>query len=211
MAGTRSKVDGLKQGWTMVPVKALHKAEWNYKTNDPDLSAKLKANIERNGVIENIIIREHDDGYEVVNGNHRYEVVKEMGTAEVMAFNLGKVSEAQARRVAVETNQTRFKDDAAALAIVINDVLKEYSAFDFAQTSPYTEQEIEAFAASINYVFPETGGETHSETRIHRLSFDCDDETLNAFNLLHQRAKSSDGAVSASDVFAQLVSGLITV
>ena len=57
---------------TVLPIDALRKAPWNYKTDDPKLAEKLRANMERNGQLENIVVRQMDDeSYEVVNGNHR--------------------------------------------------------------------------------------------------------------------------------------------
>ena len=68
-----------KLGFIEVPIDKLVKADWNYKTEDDKKQEKLKENIKRNGQIENILIRELDTGYyEVVNGNHRLSVLKEL-------------------------------------------------------------------------------------------------------------------------------------
>lgn len=47
-----------KIGFQEIDIENLVKAEWNYKKDDAILHEKLKANILKNGLIENIIVRE---------------------------------------------------------------------------------------------------------------------------------------------------------
>ena len=127
-----------------IPVEKLVKANWNYKEDDEALLAKLVENIKRNGQIENIIVRELDTGfYEVVNGNHRYDALCVIGAKEVVCFNLGKISDAQARRIAVETNETRFGTDNVRLAEVLKEINDEFGLSELAKTMPFDEEEIQ--------------------------------------------------------------------
>ena len=67
-----------KLGWTDVKVSHLSKAAWNYKDEDAEQTKKLIANFKRNGQVENLQIRQRGNGsYEVVNGNHRLDVMNE--------------------------------------------------------------------------------------------------------------------------------------
>lgn len=134
----------LKHGWVECPIDQLVFAEWNYKKDDEKLLEKLKANIRRNGLIENIIIRElHDDAgeltcYEVVNGNHRLRAVQELGTYTFLhVYNLGNISEIQAKRIAVETNETKFASDRNRLDELIYEVLASEESIDVRETLPY--------------------------------------------------------------------------
>ena len=63
--------------WQAVDTDKLDPAPWNYKGDDEEKAAKLLAQIERNGQLENIIVREMPKGrLEVVNGNHRLPVFR---------------------------------------------------------------------------------------------------------------------------------------
>ena len=133
-----------------MPITSLVKADWNYKMNDNLLSEKLANNIKRNGQIENIIIRELDTGFfEVVNGNHRLDVLKSIGYLDVHCFNLGSISESQAKRIAVETNETRFESDIKLLSETITSILEEFSLDEIEITMPFTEDEINQMLGKI--------------------------------------------------------------
>jgi len=138
---------GYKLGFIEIPTEKLVKADWNYKTEDPNKQEKLKENIKRNGQIENIIIRELETGfYEVVNGNHRLSVLKALNIEKAYSYNLGKISQAQAIRIAIETNETKFDTDSIALAERVKELTEEFDLKDLINTLPYSETEIDNFS-----------------------------------------------------------------
>ena len=138
---------GYKLGFIEIPTDKLVKADWNYKTEDPNKQEKLKENIKRNGQIENIIIRELETGfYEVVNGNHRLSVLKALNIEKAYSYNLGKISQAQANRIAIETNETKFDTDSIALAERVKELTEEFDLKDLINTLPYSETEIDNFS-----------------------------------------------------------------
>jgi hypothetical protein len=128
----------------------LKKAKWNYKTDNPKLLEKLKANIQRNGQIENILVREIKDGYEVVNGNHRLDALKQLGFKNVVAYNLGKITQASAMRVAIETNETKFDSDPLKVAETLNTILQEFDLDDSSLTMPFDKTELEEAKRMLN-------------------------------------------------------------
>jgi hypothetical protein len=133
----------MEKGFCEIPIEQLVKADWNYKEDNPELEQKLLENIKRNGQIENIIVRVLDTGfYEVVNGNHRLDVLKMADFDSVYCFNLGQVTEAQAKRIAVETNETRFQSDFKSLAMIVNEVFMEFD--DANLTMPFDDYDLEA-------------------------------------------------------------------
>ena len=134
-------------GFIEIPTEKLVKADWNYKTEDPNKQEKLKENIKRNGQIENIIVRELETGfYEVVNGNHRLSVLKALNIEKAYSYNLGKISQAQAIRIAIETNETKFDTDSIALAERVKELTEEFDLKDLVNTLPYSETEIDNFS-----------------------------------------------------------------
>ena len=143
MAKSRNNLEKLKN-FIEVPLSKIDKAPWNYKEDDPRLMRKLVSNFRRNGQLETVILREMPKGrYEMVNGNHRLDAMREIGDETVVGYNLGKVSEATARRVAVETNETKFASNDALLSKVINEILGEYDADELVGTLPYTAAELD--------------------------------------------------------------------
>jgi hypothetical protein len=145
------------QGFIRVPRRLLRPASWNYKRQDETRQAKLLAQIQRNGQVENIIVRLAPDSafpdapFEVVNGNHRLPVFEALAIDEPMCFNLGPISLAAAKRVAVETNETTFDADPLALASIVREIMEEFGVEDFELTSPYTADDLAHFGDLLSF------------------------------------------------------------
>jgi|21_taG_2_1085346.scaffolds.fasta_scaffold06650_4 ParB-like chromosome segregation protein Spo0J len=140
-----------KLGWVDVEVKDLVKAEWNYKEEDKKQTEKLIANFKKNGQVENIQIRELGDKYEVVNGNHRLDVMKEIGMDKAHAYNYGEMTKAAAQIVAIETNETRFRSNAFKLAETFEELKDTYSVEEMTKTMPFDEKEIFNMIEVLNF------------------------------------------------------------
>lgn len=139
----------MNKGFCEIPIDKLVKAGWNYKENNKELAEKLANNIKRNGQIENIIVRELDTGfYEVVNGNHRLDVLKELGFETIYSFNLGSISESQAKRIAVETNETKFSSNTESLSALVKELSIEFDDIDL--TMPFSEEEMNEMLADVD-------------------------------------------------------------
>lgn len=137
-----------RHGFCTLSLEKLVKASWNYKMEDEALSAKLLANLKRNGQIENLVVRELPTGfYEIVNGNHRYDVLqhiaRETGSDEVMCYNLGSIGEAAAQRIAIELNETRYQTDTLRLSELLNEISEFFTVEDMQSSLPYSPEELE--------------------------------------------------------------------
>ncbi len=129
-----------------LPIDQLALAPWNYKLDDEEKVAKLINNVKLNGQVENIIVRELATGFfEVVNGNHRLDAFRRMGMQTAVCFNLGPISDVAARRIAIETNETKFAVDDLKLAGLLKDIRTEVSLDDLVATMPYTEVDLKRF------------------------------------------------------------------
>lgn len=133
----------IKKGWGRFPIKKMVPADWNYKEDDEEKAENLRNNIKRIGQVENILIRELDTGFlEVINGNHRLPVFKELKINKPVCFNFGKISLAAAQRIAVETNETKFDSNANSLAAIIKEISAEFEIEELSTTMPYTQDEL---------------------------------------------------------------------
>lgn len=136
-------------GWVRLPLTALKKAPWNYKVDDAEKAKKLTANIKRNGQVQNIIVREIGKGkFEIANGNHRLDSFLELKYKDAVCYNLGKVSQAVAERVAIETNEQSFDPDPIKLGQVIEHLLEEFPRENLLETLPYAEVDFDALIAA---------------------------------------------------------------
>lgn len=207
----------LAKGFQKIDITELHQCTWNYKKfNDSALQAKLVANIEKNGQIENLITYEDEHGQIIIaNGNHRYLALQELQFTHAECYHLGKMTEAQAKRIAVETNETKFETDKNKLAELVDTLVGAFEDFD--ETNPFDEKEMNVFANMLKddeiLVDDETpkkpaksktmvsgGGEKYTTVKLE-LSPDLSDRFNNAL------AKFSflEGTEKPLDIIVQLV------
>ena len=141
-----------------VKLKNVIKAEWNYKTDDDARLQVLINNIKENGQLENIIVRELGDGrYECVNGNHRLEAFKALNYEKVLVYNLGTIPLRKAKKIAVQTNETKFDANSLKLAEIITDISEEFTLQEMVNTMPYTVEDINNFKAVVDFDFGDLG------------------------------------------------------
>lgn len=134
--------------YVTLQVTQLHKAAWNYKDDDDLVKDKLKEAIKRNGQLVNIIVRESEstDGcFEIVNGNHRLDAFTELGITECIAVNLGKISQAEAIRIGIETNELEFAVNDARLAAALKEIASSVDMTELLKTMPYDQATIEQY------------------------------------------------------------------
>jgi len=144
---TKDQALELLKSYKPVKISQIDKAEWNYKIDDEKKKEKLKKQIVRNNQIENIIVRiKEDSRYECINGNHRLDAFKEMNWEYCIAYDCGKISQATAERIAIETNETKFNSDNLKIAELITDILKEYDMKEIELTMPYTMEELKDYS-----------------------------------------------------------------
>ena len=86
---TKPLFDFSVKGYTSIPIDIIDKAEWNYKQEDKRKSLSLVGNFLRNGQVENVIVRQTGDRFEMSNGNHR------LGTARkiLQLFKDGQIEQ----------------------------------------------------------------------------------------------------------------------
>ena len=111
--------------------------DWNPKSNDKEYE-KVKVSIETNGLMSAVFVRETDKGLELVDGNQRVRAAKELGYDEIYVYNLGEISEAEAKQLVLYFQlQVPFVRDMLAPLVV------ELDALDM--RLPYNEKELEKF------------------------------------------------------------------
>lgn len=202
----------LKQlGYEVIEIEKLVKADWNYKGEDEGKSIKLQENIKRNGQIENIIVRKLETGfYEVVNGNHRYDAMKEIGFKFAVVHNKGEITLSEAKRIAIETNETKFDTDQLKLAELLGDITNDFSVEDIAQTMPYNPEEIKDMVDVLGFDFTQyqqeppsgfTNPNTSDNEKYQTITIDVPEETANLWNKWQERCKELLGYDNPSKAF----------
>ena len=193
----------MKKGFIDIEISKLKKAEWNYKEENDILTKKLLCNMQKNGQIENIIIRElKKDTFEVVNGNHRIDVMKILKNKKVHAFNLGKISLVEAQRIAIETNETKFGSNEIKLGNLISEISKEFEMTDLVESMPYSQDEINSMISINKFDWDEKNeNEEVNEKFNNIIKLKVSDITFAQWEQLKARVEKIGGYASDSKVF----------
>ena len=135
-----------------VSIDKLVEAKWNYKTDGTSAQLKkLKNAIEFAGSFGVLMVRELDSGmFEVIDGNHRLKVIKELGHKEVAIENFGVIEKSKAFILSKQRNEQWFDDDSHLISKLLNeDVLKDYDEEQISSVTLYAIDDVE-FLADLN-------------------------------------------------------------
>ena len=103
-------------GFIQIPLELIdhdkenNKEGINLETGEVDydlLSTKaLDNSLSRNGQLINLIVKVKEDGrFLCIDGNHRLPILRNHGYELVWAYNLGQISDAQAKLISLEINE----------------------------------------------------------------------------------------------------------
>lgn len=115
---------------------------WNSNKVDRVNFEKLKKSLSTLGTFKPVIVREKDDGYEILGGFHRVEAAKELGFEEVPILDLGKLSDQKAKEISLIDNARYGQDDSELLEKLINSMDTEFISLAIPETEELAMPEL---------------------------------------------------------------------
>lgn len=149
-----------------VSIKSVKHSKWRYKIVDLHLYEKLKNSIRQNGQIYPLVVREVQDGYEIIDGNQRLSIFNDLNHETVGVKNMGIMREIDALKKAVEIN-TCFTVDDIHFAGVVTELLKEYDAHTLSMTFPNRSREITEYPRLFHFDWSTFSGEDQSQGELN--------------------------------------------
>lgn len=128
-----------------VPIGALEPNPWNTNIVSPENERKIEASLKRYGFFRPILVRETASGYQILGGEHRWEVAKRLGYTTIPVINLGRIDEKRAKEIGLIDNGRYGEDDTLQLAELLKDL---GSAAELMEFLPYTGDELEGIFSS---------------------------------------------------------------
>lgn len=127
-----------------VPPDELIPNPWNSNYVSPDNERKLRQSVERFGVYKPIVCRELNDGtLQILGGEHRARVARDMALEVVPVVNLGRVDDKRAKEIGLADNGRYGDDD----LIKLSEILKDIGAEEAVNFLPFEEKDLASIFA----------------------------------------------------------------
>lgn len=131
-----------------VPIDKVEPNDYNPKEKNTKEYKNVVESIRRNGLKQPIFVREVDgnDKYVVVDGEQRLTAANELGYTEIYVYNLGKISEEEAKALTIW-----FEVQVPFSEVELAPIVVELNKLDI--TLPYTDEEIVTFEKMTQFDF----------------------------------------------------------
>lgn len=132
-----------------VPIEELRPNPWNVNSVSPENEEKLIASVKRLGLYEPIKVRqvEDEEGYEILGGEHRWNVAQHLGYTTIQIANLGYIDEKTAKEIMLADNNRYGTDDVVELARLLEEL---GTPEDIGSFLPYTDTDFKAIFSSVD-------------------------------------------------------------
>lgn len=132
----------------MVHIEDVVKNSWNPNVQDDKTFQREINSIKTHGFIDPILVREKDDTYEIIDGEHRWKACLELKYKQIPVESMGKVDDATAKILTIKLNNLRGRDDILKRA----QILKELNKGQL-KLLPFDSQEIEEELKLLDFDF----------------------------------------------------------
>ncbi len=115
---------------------------WNPNRMTPEIRRKLRLNLQRDGFVSPLLVRKLDGRYQIVNGEHRWMIAKELGYQTVPCVVLDQLDDRRARILTVNLNELGGDPVPSLLAKLLHELEEQIPLAELAAVLPYDEAEI---------------------------------------------------------------------
>jgi ParB/RepB/Spo0J family partition protein len=115
---------------------------WNPNRLAPDKRRKLRDEIQRRGFTAPILVRPHNGRFEIVDGEHRFRIARELGLKRLPCVALA-LSDTEARLKTLQMNGFRGENEPDRLAALLSELGRELEPEALARLLPWSAFELE--------------------------------------------------------------------
>lgn len=155
-----------------IPLADIQPNSWNpNRQNERQFAAEVES-IRANGFISPIIVRKQGEGFEIVDGEHRFRAMNilaeenDLSNKKLESFLSKKsipavvldISDSEAKKLTIIMNETRGKPNVAELSSLLSDLERDFGQ-DLITGLPYTPQHLNDLLAVGEFNWDEVGND----------------------------------------------------
>ena len=141
----------------LVDIDQVYPNDYNHNEMSEDMMEKEAEAFKRFGVIRSVLTRETaKDTYSIIDGEHRWKILKKAGATKIQIRDLGPISETEAKTLTIALDEIRGTPDFIKSAELFASI-KSYKLEEIATFLPYKESELEVMIDAVDFDFSEYG------------------------------------------------------
>jgi len=109
-----------------IAIGLIVKNPWNPNQMDKKTLKAEKESIQKYGVVAPIIVREIDDDFQIIDGEHRYIVCKELAHKTIPCVIVDGLKEKDAKKLTIILNETKGQNDKIELGKLLGELEKDF-------------------------------------------------------------------------------------
>lgn len=134
-----------------VDIDELQESNESIHGHDVRIMESLRNGIKKRGQIETVLVRELDEGYDILDGKARVRIMRDLGIKKVFCCSVGKITDAEAELITIEMAEIKFQMDVIKIAESFERLTKKIPIHQVAETVPWTEEEITKFSTLLHF------------------------------------------------------------
>lgn len=125
-----------------IPIGKLQPNSWNPNKMSDVMMHKLREYLQREGLVEPIVVRPKGECFEILGGYHRWRICKEDLGYETVPCVIVELDDRRAKILSVNLNELKGQSVPDLLARLVHDLSSEVSLDDLSTQLPYSKAEL---------------------------------------------------------------------
>ena len=126
-------------GLMWVPVDLCDPNPWNPNKMDAFTYGKLVDSMNMYGAVDPLTIRPNGKRWQIIDGEHRWGVARDLGYEEYPAFNTGPIDDTRAMKLTITLNELKGQYDPGDMSELLSTLLEAEDPLQLSRSLPFTD------------------------------------------------------------------------
>jgi hypothetical protein len=143
----------------LVDIAQVFPNDYNYNEMSVEMVEKEAEAFRRFGVIRSILVRRVGKNYIIIDGEHRYKILRDAGVAKIQVRDLGVITDEEAKVLTMALDEIKGQPDFIKAAELFAGI-KTYTLEEISTFLPYKPVELQTMIDAIDFDYSEYGSPT---------------------------------------------------